>query len=49
MNDREMLETVGLSFCMENGSKKLKELADEICPSVENDGLYQGFLKYGLA
>lgn len=49
MNDWEMLETVGLSFCMENGSKKLKELADEICPSVEDNGIYQGFLKYGLA
>lgn len=49
MNDLEMLETVGLSFCMENGSPQLKELADEICPSVENHGLYQGFLKYGLA
>lgn len=49
MNDLEMLETVGLSFCMENGSRKLKELADEICPSVEDNGLYQGFLKYGLA
>lgn len=48
MNDLEMLEVVGLSFCMENGSRKLKELADEICPSVGNNGLYQGFLKYGL-
>lgn len=48
MNDLEMVETVGLSFCMENGSRKLKELADKICPSVEDNGLYRGFLQCGL-
>lgn len=26
MNDREMLETAGLSICMENGSGELKKL-----------------------
>lgn len=48
MNDLEMMETAGLSLCMENGSSQLKTLADDICPSVEENGLYQGFMKYGL-
>lgn len=48
MNDKEMIETVGYSVCMENGSDSLKKLADEICPRVEQDGLYQAFLKLGL-
>lgn len=49
MNDKEMMETAGISLCMENGSEGLKKLADDICPSVGADGLYQGFLRYGLA
>jgi len=48
MNDKEMMETAGYSVCMENGSNTLKELADEICPCVEQDGLYHAFLKLGL-
>lgn len=48
MNDREMMETAGYSVCMENGSDALKKLADEICPCVEQDGLYHAFLRLGL-
>ena len=48
MNDKEMLEAVGVSVCMANGSSKIKELADDVCPAVGQDGLYQGFLKHGL-
>lgn len=48
MNDKEMLETAGYSVCMENGSSALKKLADEICPGVEQDGLYHSFLRLGL-
>lgn len=48
MNDREMLETVGLSICMANGSCAVKELADDVCPPVGEDGLYRGFVKHGL-
>ena len=48
MNDREMMETAGYSVCMENGSDALKTLADEICPCVEQDGLYHAFLRLGL-
>lgn len=48
MNDLEMMETAGLSICMANGSEPLKKLADDICPSVKEDGIYQAFEKYRL-
>lgn len=48
MNDKEMMETVGLSICMANGSSELKALADDVCPEVGENGLYQGFIKHGL-
>ena len=43
MNDLEMIETVGTSVCMENGSPALKEKSDIVCPAVEEDGLYKAF------
>lgn len=46
MNDKEMLEMSGLGICMENGSRLLKETADEICPPVTEDGIYKAFLKH---
>lgn len=48
MNDKEMMEAAGYSICMENGSETLKKLADEVCPSVEQDGLYHAFMKLEL-
>ena len=48
MNDKEMLETAGLGICMANGSRELQNLADEICPSVKEDGIYQAFSKHRL-
>ena len=48
MNDLEMIETVGCSVCMGNGSPALKEKSDMVCPGVEEDGLYQAFEKLGL-
>lgn len=48
MNDWEMLEIVNLGICMANGSEQLKKLADDICPSVEEDGIYQAFCKHHL-
>ena len=47
-NDIEMIETVGTSVCMANGSPGLKEMSDMICPSVEDDGLAWAFEKLGL-
>lgn len=48
MNDKEMLETAGLSLCMRNGSEELKRLVDDICPSVQEGGIRYAFLKYHL-
>lgn len=48
MNDQEMFEAAGLAICMENGSEALKKLADDICPPVQKDGIYNAFLKHHL-
>lgn len=48
MNDREMLEAAGFAICMENGSEELKKLADDICPSVQKDGIKSAFLKHHI-
>lgn len=48
MNDLEMIQTVGTSVCMENGSPTLKKHSSLICPSVEDDGLAWAFQKLGL-
>jgi Cof subfamily protein (haloacid dehalogenase superfamily) len=48
MNDLEMIEEVGYSVVMENGSPSLKEMADYIAPKVTDDGMYHAFKKLGL-
>ena len=48
MNDLEMMETVGYSVCMENGADALKQMADKVCPSVDEDGLAKAFEELGL-
>lgn len=48
MNDLEMIETVGTSVCMANGSPKLKAVSDIVCPAVDEDGLYKAFEQLGL-
>ena len=48
MNDLEMIETVGYSVCMDNGSPALKAKSDLVCPAVEEDGLYWAFQKLEL-
>ena len=48
MNDLEMIQTVGLSVCMANGSEKLKSLSDMVCPSVSEDGLAKAFAELKL-
>lgn len=48
MNDKEMLQTVGFSICMENGSQELKGMVDDICPAVSEDGLWKAFIKHRL-
>ena len=48
MNDLEMLQTVGYSVCMSNGSKRLQGAANMVCPPVDKDGLYRAFVQLGL-
>ncbi len=48
MNDAEMIETVGIGVCMENGSPALKKMSDLVCPGVEDDGLSWAFRELGL-
>ena len=48
MNDLEMIQTVGTSVCMDNGSPALKEMSDLVCPAVEADGMAWAFKKLGL-
>ena len=48
MNDLEMIETVGTSVCMANGSPQLKKRSQIVCPSVQEDGLARAFQDLGL-
>ena len=48
MNDLEMIQTVGYSVCMGNGSPQLQAMSDLVCPAVDDDGLYWAFEKLGL-
>lgn len=48
MNDLEMIRAAGLGICMANGSEELKKIADEVCPAVDEDGLYKAFSRHGL-
>ena len=48
MNDLEMIQIVGTSVCMANGSPKLQKMSDLVCPAVEEDGLAKGFETLGL-
>lgn len=47
-NDMEMLEFVQTGVAMGNACDALKEIADEITDSVEEDGLYNSFKAHGL-
>ncbi len=48
MNDLEMIQTVGLSVCMGNGSPSLMKICDLVCPGVDEDGLAKMFRQLGL-
>ena len=48
MNDLEMIQAAGLGICMANGSEELKKIADEVCPAVDEDGLYKAFVQHDL-
>lgn len=48
MNDREMLEAAAFGVCMGNGSPALQQLAQMVCPPLEEDGLHRAFETLGL-
>ncbi|MBR5509804.1 MAG: Cof-type HAD-IIB family hydrolase [Lachnospiraceae bacterium] len=47
-NDIEMLQTVGLGVAMANASDDLKNIANDVCGHVAEDGIYYYCLQHGL-
>ena len=47
-NDLAMLRAAGTGIAMGNANDFIKEAADDVTGSVDEDGVYQAFLKYGL-
>ena len=48
MNDYEMMSHAGVSVAMGNACREIKEMADVICRSVQEDGIYRAFRKHQL-
>ncbi|MBR0385660.1 MAG: HAD-IIB family hydrolase, partial [Erysipelotrichaceae bacterium] len=44
-NDLEMLQMAGIGVCMGDGEEEVRNIADYITETTENDGIYQA-LKY---
>ncbi len=47
-NDIEMLQAVGTGVAMGNSTAQVKEVADDVCGSVSEDGIYHYCLAKGL-
>ena len=47
-NDLEMISAVGCGVAMGNATQALKDIADEICGPVSQDGIYHYCLEKGL-
>lgn len=47
-NDIEMLQTVGTGVAMGNATQQLKDVADDICGDVSQDGVYRYCVQRGL-
>jgi len=47
-NDLGMLRAAGIGIAMGNASDDVKEASDDVTGSVQEDGVYDAFLKYGL-
>lgn len=47
-NDISMLQYVGLGIAMGNAHDEVKEYADMVTDSIDNDGLFKAFKKIGL-
>ncbi|MDO5410957.1 MAG: HAD family hydrolase [Lachnospiraceae bacterium] len=48
MNDFQMIQAANIGVAMGNACKELKEIADVVCESVQDDGIYQQFSRMGL-
>jgi len=47
-NDIEMLQSVGTGVAMGNAAARLKEIADDVCGNVSEDGIYHYCVEKGL-
>ena len=47
-NDQEMLQVVGTGVAMGNAPEPLKEIADDVCGPVSEDGIYHYCIRHGL-
>jgi hydroxymethylpyrimidine pyrophosphatase-like HAD family hydrolase len=47
-NDIDMLQAVGTGVAMGNSAARIKEIADDVCGSVSEDGIYHYCLEKGL-
>ena len=47
-NDLEMIKAAGVGVCMGNGSDDVKAAADLVTTDVNDDGIYNAFVKLGL-
>lgn len=47
-NDLSMLTAAGVGIAMGNAGDAVKKAADDVTESIENDGVYYAFKKYGL-
>ena len=48
LNDLELIKTCSLSIAMGNAIEEIKQLADDVTTSVDQDGIYNAFKKYNL-
>lgn len=48
MNDFSMIQAAGFGVAMGNACAELKEIADVVCESVQEDGIYHQFSRMGL-
>lgn len=49
VNDVEMLTLVGVGIAMGNADASVKAIADEITTGVDADGVWNAFVRHGLA
>jgi len=48
MNDCEMMRAAGISVAMGNACETLKKMADTVCETVWDNGVYHAFLRMGF-